>query len=206
MNIHLFIIKMARITDQNRIERLKQSTMKLVVQHGFGGASASLIAKDAKVASGYFYMHYKGKYEMVNALLQDVYHEVVHKFRDLTSNDSTFTNIIENMIRHFFYMANADPVKLKFLYVLTNDYSFVIDDKMHEDILNILNILVNNGHSSGELDKNITRSDLYLIVIINTIQYINQYYKNSEKKVNFNKEDEDHFIYLTNKTLKEPKK
>ena len=193
---------MARITDQNRIERLKQSTMKLVVEHGFGGASASLIAKDAKVASGYFYMHYKGKYEMVNALLQDVYQEVVQKFEELTSNDSTFSNIIEKMIRHFFSMANAEPIKLKFLYVLTNDYNFVIDEEMHSNIFKIINVLVFDGYSSGELDKEINQSDLYLMVIVNTIQYINQYYKNSARPVIFKKKDEDHLIYLINKVLK----
>jgi AcrR family transcriptional regulator len=193
---------MARITDQNRIERLKQSTMKLVVEHGFGGASASLIAKDAQVASGYFYRHYKGKYEMVNALLHDVYQEVVHKFEELTSKDSSFNNTIENMIRHFFKMANAEPIKLKFLYVLTNDYSFVIDQELHENIFKIINVLMYDGHSSRQLDKEITQTDLYLIVVINTIQYINQSYKNSTKPIIFNKKDEDHLIYLTNKILK----
>lgn len=178
--------------------------MKLVVEHGFGGASASLIAKDAKVASGYFYMHYKGKYEMVNALLQDVYLEVIQKFEELTSDESTFNDIIETMIRHFFSMANADPIKLKFLYVLSNDYSFVIDPKMHENIYKILNVLVFDGHTSGQLDKQINQSDLYLIVVINTIQYINQYYKNSKKKVVFSKEDENHLVYLTKKILRQP--
>lgn len=193
---------MARITDKKKIERLKQSTMKLVVERGFGGASASLIAKDAKVASGYFYLHYKGKYEMVNALLHDVYKEVVEKFEELTSQDSTFIEIIENMIRHFFVMANSDPIKLKFLYVLTNDYSFVIDKKMHENIFKIINVLVYDGHASGQLDKKINQSDLYLIVVINTIQYINQFYKNSNKKIILGKENEDHLIYLTTKILK----
>lgn len=197
---------MARITDQSRIERLKKSTMKLVADYGFGGASASLIAKNAKVASGYFYMHYKGKYEMVNTLLQDVYQEVINKLEELTNKESTFNDIIENMIRHFFSMANTDPIKLKFLYVLLSDYSFVIDKEMHENISKILNILVFDGHSSGQLDKNINQSDLYLIVVINTIQYINQQYKNSAKKVVFKKEDEDHLIYMTNKILKEPGK
>lgn len=204
MNERSFIntYNMARITDQNRIERLKQSTMKLVVEHGFGGASASLIAKDANVASGYFYMHYKGKYEMVNAILHEVYQELVHKFEKLTSNGSSFSNTIEKMIRHFFSMANEDPVKLKFLYVLTNDYSFAIDREMHEDIFKIMNVLIFDGHASGQLDKYIKQQDLYLIVIINTIQYINQYYKNSPKEVVFKKKDEDHLIYLVNKTLK----
>jgi AcrR family transcriptional regulator len=193
---------MARITDKNKIERLKQSTMKLVVEHGFGGASASLIAKDAEVASGYFYMHYKGKYEMVNALLQDVYQEVVLKLEELTKNGSTFSEIAEKMIRHFFALANAKPIKLKFLYVLTNDYSFVIDKEMHDNIFKIINELMSFGHSSGQLDKNITESDLYLYVIISTIQYINQCYKNAGKPIIFKKKDEDHLIYLTNKILR----
>jgi AcrR family transcriptional regulator len=193
---------MARITDQNRIERLKQSTMKLVVERGFGGASASLIAKNAEVASGYFYLHYKGKYEMVNALLHDVYQEVVLKFEELTNNGSTFGDIIEKMIRHFFALANAEPIKLKFLYVLINDYSFVIDKEIHENIFKIINVVVFDGHSSGQLDKNITASDLYLFVIINTIQYINQCYKNEIKPIIFKKKDEDHLVYLINKILR----
>jgi AcrR family transcriptional regulator len=193
---------MARITDQNKIERLKQSTMKLVVERGFGGASASLIAKDAQVASGYFYMHYKGKFEMVNTLLQDVYQEVVDKFEELTSNGSSFNNTIEKMIRHFFRMANAEPIKLKFLYVLTNDYSFVIDQGMRKSIFGLIEKLKEQGYASGELDTQINENDLYLTVIINTIQYINQYYKNSPKKIVFRKGDEDHLIYLTNKILR----
>lgn len=197
---------MARITDHNKIERIKQSTMKLVVEHGFGGASASLIAKDANVASGYFYMHYKGKYEMVNALLHDVYQEVINKFEELTSNGSVFSNTIEKMIRHFFSMANAEPIKLKFLYVLTNDYNFIIDREMHNNIFKVINVLMFDGHSSGELDKKINQSDLYLMVIINTIQYINQCYKNSTKPVIFKKKDEDHLIYLINKVLRKPEK
>jgi AcrR family transcriptional regulator len=193
---------MARIIDQKKIERLKQSTMKLVVERGFGGASASLIAKDAEVASGYFYMHYKGKFEMVNALLQDVYQELVDTFEELTSNGSTFNNTIEKMIRHFFCMANTEPIKLKFLYVLTNDYSFVIDKEMKESIFNLIVKAKEQGYASGELDRRVNENDIYLSVIINTIQYINQYYKNSPNQVVFKKEDEDHLIYLTNKILR----
>jgi AcrR family transcriptional regulator len=193
---------MARITDQKKIERLKQSTMKLVVERGFGGASASLIAKDAEVAAGYFYMHYKGKFEMVNALLQDVYQELVDKFEALTGNGSTFNNTIEKMIRHFFSMANAESIKLKFLYVLTNDYSFVIDKEMRESIFSLIVKLKEQGHASGELDRRVNENDIYLSVIINTIQYINQYYKNSPNQVVFKKADEDHLLYLTNKILR----
>lgn len=197
---------MARTTDQNKIERLKQSTMELVVEHGFGGASASLIAKTAGVASGYFYLHYKGKYEMVNTLLHDVYQEVVTKFEELAGNGSSFLEIVENMILHFFEMANAEPIKLKFLYVLTNDYSFTIDREMHNNIYKILNVMVYDGHSSEQLDKQITQTDLYLIVVVNTIQYINQQYKNAGREDILSQKDQDHLIYLTEKILRQPRK
>jgi len=193
---------MARITDQRRIERLKESTMKLVVAHGFGGASVSLIANDANVASGYFYLHYIGKYEMVKSLLQGVYQEVVDKLEELEGNGSTFKNTIEQMIRHFFQMANNEPIKLKFLYVLTHDYSFVIDKAMRENIYGLIQRLKEQGHNSGELDKHLNEDDIYLCTVLNTIQFINYQYKKTSKDIIFKKKDEDHLIYLTSKLLK----
>jgi len=77
---------------------------------------------------------------------------------------------------------------------------------MHENIFKILNILVNDGHSTGQLDKKITQSDLYLIVVINTIQFINQRFKSLQNEAKLSKEDENHLIYITNKILEEPRK
>ncbi|SHF28713.1 transcriptional regulator, TetR family [Mariniphaga anaerophila] len=193
---------MARITDQKKIERLKQSTMKLVVERGFGGASATLIAKDARVASGYFYMHYKGKYEMVDSLLQEVFQELVTRFTELLAEGHSFSEIIETMIRFFFGMANSEPIKVKFLYVLTNDYSFVIDKDIKENTYSIIRKLKEMGYASAELDREITEDDLFLILFMNTIQFINQRYKNAPKISRFIKKDEDHLLYLINKMLK----
>jgi len=193
---------MARITDQTKIERLKQSTMKLVVERGFGGASAMLIAKDAKVAAGYFYMHYSGKYEMVNTLLQDVYQEIVDKLKELTQENYPFSETIDKMIRHIFAIASAEPIKMKFLYVLTNDYSFVVDAGIRKNIFDVIIQLKELGHTERTLDQTITEDDLYLILFINTIQFINQRFKKSTKRVKFSKADEDHLLYLINKILK----
>jgi len=202
MNVHLLINNMARITDIKRIERLKQSTMKLVVEKGFGGASASLIAKDAGVAAGYFYMHYEGKKEMVNALLQDIYHEMFTKFEELSSQQLTFNTITESMIQHFIALANANPVKIKFLYVLTHDYSFVVDPAMRENIFQLLIELKNHGHQTDELDKAITEEDLYQILILNVLQAINVVFKKQKAKNSFKSQDAEHLIYLTRKLLK----
>jgi AcrR family transcriptional regulator len=193
---------MARITDQKKIERLKQATMKLVVERGFGGASAALIAKEAEVASGYFYMHYKGKYEMVNSILQEVYQEVFGEFEGLIEQDLSFTETIETMVRDFVRMANAEPIKVKFLYVLTNDYSFVIDQTIRENTFQIISKVKEFGHNSNALDAAISEDDLYLILFINTIQYINQRYKSGKQKVKISDADVDHLLYLFNKILR----
>ncbi|WP_346862225.1 TetR/AcrR family transcriptional regulator [uncultured Draconibacterium sp.] len=193
---------MARITDQKKIERLKQATMKLVVERGFGGASAALIAKEAEVASGYFYMHYKGKYEMVNSILQEVYQEVFGEFEVLIEKELSFSETIETMVRDFVRMANAEPIKVKFLYVLTNDYSFVIDQTIRENTFEIIRKVKEFGQSSNALDAAISEDDLYLILFINTIQYINQRYKNSKQKVKISDADVDHLLYLFNKILR----
>jgi len=192
---------MARITDQNKIERLKQSTMKLVVERGFGGASAALIAKDAEVASGYFYIHYKGKYEMVNAILQEVYHEVFGMFEELIENDTTFLNIIEKLVRHFVGIANEAPIKVKFLYVLTNDYNFVIDKQIRENTLRLIETIRKKGLASGLLDKTLSVEDLYLILVITTNQYINQIYKHAKREI-ITEQDIKHLLKLFIKFLK----
>jgi AcrR family transcriptional regulator len=204
MNEHSFIINdiMARITDLKRIERLKQSTMKLVVEKGFGGASAILIAKDAGVAAGYFYRHYKGKKEMVNSLLQDVYQEMFTKFQELSLKGLTFSAITENMIRNFIELANANPVKIKFLYVLTHDYSFVVDPSIKENIFHLLIQLKNLGHESGELDKEINEDDLYQILIMNVLQTINLGFRKQKGKNSFKNPATEHLVYLTGKVLR----
>lgn len=192
---------MARITDQNKVERLKKSTMKLVVEYGFGGASAALIAKDARVASGYFYMHYKGKYEMVNAILQEVYLEVFSKFDELIKVDTPFGEIIEKMVRHFVAIANSEPIKVKFLYVLTNDYNFVIDDDLRQKNLRFIETIRTVGINSGSLDKQLTVEDLYLILFTMTTQFINQKYKYAEQE-QITEDDTNHLLSLFLKILK----
>ncbi|MFV0593990.1 MAG: TetR/AcrR family transcriptional regulator [Draconibacterium sp.] len=191
---------MARITDQRKVQRLKQSTMKLVVEKGFGGASVALISKDAQVASGYFYLHYAGKYEMVNAILHEVYQEVLVKFDDLVNQGYSFWETVEKIVRHFIEIANTEPVKIKFLYVLTNDYSFVLDNQIRENTYRIINRLSEMGNESGSLDRNITDDDLYLIMLATIFQYINQHFKRN--KTSIQEKETKHLLFLIDKLLK----
>lgn len=193
---------MARITDQKKIERLKVSTMKLVAENGYGGASAALITTDAKVASGYFYLHYKGKYELVNSLLSEIYQDVANKLNELISEGSSFDILIENVINYFCDMANNEPVKIKFFQVLSNDYRFKLEDDIRNSMFEMIEKIMNIGSNEGLLDTKLTREDIFLHLVINTIQHINQCFKYSTSKTFFSKKDRMHMLYLVNKTLK----
>jgi AcrR family transcriptional regulator len=194
---------MARITDSNRIKRLKDSTMKLVVEKGFGGASAANIALDANVAAGYFYMHYKGKYEMVNSLLQEVFQEAVFKLEEYLEGGHSFNEVVNQVIDHIFTIANTDPVKLKFLYVLSNDYSFVIDNETRQKVHGFLAKLIELGKSNQSIDPKLTENDLYLLLLVNTIQYINLRFKYQPENLTISMDDKEHLRYLLLKVLKQ---
>jgi AcrR family transcriptional regulator len=176
--------------------------MKLVVEHGFGGASAALISKDAGVATGYFYMHYKGKYEMVNTIFQKVYQEFIILFEELEPDNAPFLQSIETIIHRFVQLANTEPIKVKFLYVLSNDYSFAIDPTIRETNFQVIRKLKERGQKSNCLDPRITEDDLYLILFINSLQYINQRFKKSQEEVIISELEEKHLFYLITKFLK----
>ena len=202
MFIYLYLCTMARITDTKKLERLKNSTMKLVAQKGFGGASAVSIAADAKVATGYFYLHYNGKYELVNALLTEVYQEVANKLDELTNEGHPLKVLVDSLIGYFFDMANKEPVKIKFFYVLSNDYRFKLDKNIKASIFKLVQKFMDIGYKAEELDKNLTQEDIYLFLVLNTIQYINQKFKNTSTRVKFKDTDKQHLNYLLNKILK----
>jgi len=191
---------MARIIDQKKIQRLKHSTMKMVVKHGYGGASVALISKDAAVASGYFYMHYPGKYEMVTSIFHEVYLEIVNKFNVLVQKQLSFDENIKHIVEHFVEIANSDPVKIKFLIILTNDYSFVIDEEIRADTFRNIHQLAEMGKKSGKLDPALTDDDLYLILLTTVYQYIKQ--KLRKKDTIINRKDTEHLLYLIYKLLK----
>ena len=193
---------MARITDQKKLERLKASTMKLVAQKGYGGASAVLIAADAKVATGYFYLHYKGKYELVNSLLSDIYLDVANKLNELINEGSSFDVLIENLINYYFDMANKEPVRIKFFYVLSNDYQFRLDNEIRNSIFEFIGKIMKIGFNEGLLDKELSKEDMFLYLVINVIQHINQRFKHGSPNTKFTKEDRAHMLYLVNKIIK----
>ena len=168
---------MARITDNNKIEKIKTATLELVVQKGFGGASISEIAKLAGVAEGYLYSHYKGKTELVSELLYNNVNDIIEKLETLLAHGQTISEIIEQLVRLFIETANSNPEKIKFLFVLMHDYSFSIQESQRARIFDLCKRVKEKGLKSGELRSDIDEEEIYLIAVAYPIQFINLRFK-----------------------------
>jgi AcrR family transcriptional regulator len=169
---------MARTIDETKIERIKEATMHLVVSKGFGNASISEIAKKAGVAEGYLYNFYKSKAELVESLLYFHINELTDKLEGLLTHQTSTTEIIQQFIIEIFTIANENPEKIKFLYVLMNDYNFSIQQSQRECIFQLCKQVKEKGIQSGEIRPDIDEEDIYLIGVTYPIQFINLRFKN----------------------------
>ena len=169
---------MARSIDETKIERIKEAAMQMVVSKGFGNASISEIAKKAGVAEGYLYNFYKSKTELVESLLHFHINELTDKLESLLNGQFSVSNIFEQLILELFTMANNQPEKIKFLYVLMNDYNFKIQDSQRERIFQLCKQVKDKGIHSGEIRTDIDEEEIYLIGVTYPIQFINLRLKN----------------------------
>ncbi|MDP4267734.1 MAG: TetR/AcrR family transcriptional regulator [Bacteroidota bacterium] len=178
MNEYLFTYYMARLIDEMKIMRIKDATLKMVVLNGYGGASISKIAKEAGVAEGYLYRYYKSKSDLVNDLLYINVNSLADRIEELLDGKHTVWNIIENVIETIFKIAKNDPNRIKFLFVLMNDYNFNIQEQQRERIFDLCRRLKEIGVSGNDFRKDITEEEIYLIGVNYPIQFINLRLKN----------------------------
>jgi len=169
---------MARSIDETKIERIKEATLKMVVSNGFGNASISEIAKKAGVAEGYLYNFYKSKTELVESLLYNLIDELSNKLESFLLEKYAVPAIFEQLIHELFTMANNQPEKIKFLYVLMNDYNFKIQESQRERIFQLCKQVKEKGILSGEMRQDIDEEEIYLIGVTYPIQFINLRLKN----------------------------
>ena len=200
MNIHSNI--MARSIDNTKLEGVKQSAMKLIVEKGYGGASISSIAKKAKVAEGYLYRFYKGKEELVGDLLNSKINEIADNLEESIKNSQSFDEIIELLIRGVFKIAKKSSNDIKFIYVMMNDYSFSVNSKLKERIRLLCMEANDKGRELNQLDELISVEELYMFAVIYPIQFINLRLKSFFGTNKWSEEDIERMIKICSKTLK----
>jgi AcrR family transcriptional regulator len=169
---------MARLIDETKIERIRNTTIEMVVNKGFGGASISEIAKKAGVAEGYLYRYYKGKTELVDDLLFSNLNELIDKLEELLGDLHSVKDIFEQLIRVLFEIANKYPGRVKFLFVLMHDYNFTLQDTQRKRILDLCKRVKEKGLITKEIKKTIDEEEIFLLGFTYPIEFINLRFKN----------------------------
>jgi len=188
---------MARKIDINKIEGIKQSAVKLIVENGYGGASISKIAQKAQVAEGYLYRFYKSKEELILDLLNSKIEEIADNLEESLKNSESVEQIINMLVKGIFNMAAKSVDDVKFLYVMMSDYSFSMTDKIRERIRTLCTGVKEKGVSLGELDE-----DIYMLLVIYPIQFINLRLKSIFGVSKWTAADIEKVINICIKTLK----
>lgn len=145
----------------------------MVVENGFGGASISAIAGKAGVAEGYLYRFYKSKTDLVNSLLYDIIKDIADRLEPIISGEQSIKNIFGEFIPILFNFAIKKPEKIKFLYVLMNDYNFNIQKDQRERIFSLCKELKEKGIKLNEINTEINEEHIFLIGVVYPIQFIN---------------------------------
>ena len=164
---------MARIIDEGKIQRIREATIALVVQNGYGGAAISSIARRAGVAEGYLYRFYSGKQELVTELLYTKVAQIIEKLEFLLNSCTNIREVISQLIGELFNMATNSPEEIKFIHVLMHDYNFQVSDEQRLHIKSLCERVINIGIENGEVNRNISPEEAYGIVVIYPIEFIN---------------------------------
>ena len=164
---------MARLIDEGKIQRIRDATIELVVQNGYGGAAISSIAHRAGVAEGYLYRFYTSKHELVTELLYSKVARIIEKLEFLLNSCTSINEVIGQLIGELFKMATDAPEEIKFIHVLMHDYNFQVSDEQRQLIKGLCEKVIRIGLSNGEVSKSISPEEAYGMVVIYPIEFIN---------------------------------
>lgn len=178
-----------RIADDNKIKKLEQATIAHVVHKGYGGASVAEIARTANVSKGYLYRFYKNKQELVQALLTRYINTIIQQIENGLKQNISVDLVLTSMIDHTFGVAQKHPNHLKFIYVLLHDYNFQLESKQKQNIKAVIQRFYEIGVTQKLVNKAVTAEEIFTIVVIYPIDFINLRFKQFFETSGWNNND-----------------
>lgn len=177
---------MARVTDPQKIENLKDAAIETIVKYGYRGSSIAAIAKKANVSAGYLYRYYRSKEELSSDIMSTQVEEIRTEIKNNLKNSDTIGELFYSSIINMFRLVKSEPSHAQAIanIVLAADFDHIIPDVkgIGEDIFqNILEF----GLKTNEFNKSITMEDVKLVFITITFGYINMSLKKSNDQLTF---------------------
>lgn len=159
------LIIVARPKDEQKLIRIRNAAMLMIVNNGYGNATVASIAKAASVSEGYLYRYYNSKEKLFQELYKEniliLHSELERLVNDMLHLDSFFYNFIFFLIKSY----QDNPVRIKFLFMLFNDYSFPIPKSAIKKIGGIVKLLTQKGKKNGQISQNLKESEIFCVLI-----------------------------------------
>lgn len=167
---------MARITDPEKLNRIKECTMDLIVRNGYSGITIAAIAGEAQVSAGYLYRHFSGKDELVSTLVLENFETLQKTVSRLLDESADIATVVRYYFSALFEIANLYPTKARFISILYRDARFR-EEARQQSILKIPEIaerLLHKGISTQEIDARASVQEIMLFLLNLPIDYIFQ--------------------------------
>lgn len=167
---------MTRVTDPDKLNRIKNCTMDLIVRSGYSGMTIATIASEAGVSAGYLYRHFAGKDDLIKALVIENFHVLSNTVDQLLEESNDITSIVGYYLDTLFDMAITTPIKARFVSALIKDPRYRMEAR-EKQVLNIPEIaarLLRKGHQTGEINAEVTVRETMLFLLSLPLDYIAQ--------------------------------
>lgn len=164
---------MARKIDDEKLVRIKQATMKTIVDCGIEKTTIAMIAKNANVSGGYLYRLYSGKQELINELYFAKITSLIGELEFLINlKHTSIAPIIKAFIQNRVVYAINESEASKFFYQLLHNDNFTLPDTLKEKSISLMQQLLIIGKNSGEIGENVGLLDLNYHIFTYVIDYI----------------------------------
>jgi len=180
---------MARKIDADKIVRIKEATMKTIVENGIEATTIAMIAKNAGVSGGYLYRTYKGKQDLINELYYDKVNSLYKELEFLLAlNQTSVRLLIESFIQNRVIYFLNEPIASKFFYQLLHNENFSASDDVKYKSAELMERIKNIGVKSGEISASTTVYQLHYHILVYAVDFINFTRKNifGEQEVTIN--------------------
>lgn len=191
-----------RVTDTNKIERIKTETKILIVEKGYHGTTIAEIARRANVSDGYLYRHYKNKSELVSDILEKQLKQFHDYIFDLLEKEESILSVFDGIISFLLKLSKDEPHAISFTHMLVYDHEFEYPKSRHDAIAQISKDILELGKKTGEISQNMREIDILLSILTIPVKFI-EYSKKGYHQKNSNLEmEKTHLINMCINALK----
>ncbi len=164
---------MARKIDEDKLLRIKNATMKTIVDCGIEKTTIAMIAKNANVSGGYLYRTYSGKQAVIDNLYFDKVASLNNELSFLIGlNPTSIAPILKAFIQNRLLFAINEPIASKFFYQLLHNDNFKLTGKLKDETINIMENIKKIGVQSGEITESTNLTQIHYHILVYVVDYI----------------------------------